>query len=262
MKRKLLLFLSFLYTVTLSLAQTDSTSVGSDARQRDSTFYYRADLTVTNNGFAIIPAFALGAPAFYVDMRMGNKRLSFEPLFRFSLEGRPWSFVFIYRYKLIDQSRFRLTLGSHLPGLNFVKRPVAIDGIIEELSVARRFLALEVIPSYTITEHFSLGVYYLRGRGFQQHGPQNTNYLTFQTQFTNVPLGKKLYLNVTPQVFYLKVDQNDGVFFNATGSLGIKDFPLSISGLFNKVLAGNVEANAVDWNVGLVYTLDRKFSLK
>ena len=260
MKINVLSLFFYLLVIASANAQTDSTAAKDT--QRDSTFYYRADLTITNNGFAIIPAFALGAPAFYVDMRMGNKRLSFEPLFRFSLEGRPWSFVFIYRYKLIDQSRFKLSMGSHLPGLNFVTRSVAIDGIVEDLSVTRRFLALEVIPSYKITEHFTLGIYYLRGRGFQQHGPQNSNYLTFQTHFTNLKLGRRGYLNISPQVFYLKVDQNDGVFFNATGSLGIKDFPISISGLFNKVLVANLQANAVDWNVGLVYTLDRKFSLK
>lgn len=62
-------------------------------QSKDSTFYFHADLSVTNNGFSIVPAFTLGDPAAFLDMRMGNKRLSFEPQFRYALEGRPWSFI-------------------------------------------------------------------------------------------------------------------------------------------------------------------------
>lgn len=59
------------------------------AQKRDSTFFFKSDLSITNNGFSIIPAFTLGKPAALLDMKMGNNRLSFEPQFRFALEGRP-----------------------------------------------------------------------------------------------------------------------------------------------------------------------------
>jgi len=38
--------------------------------------------------------FTLGKPAAIFDLSVGNERLAFEPQFRFSLEGKPWSFIF------------------------------------------------------------------------------------------------------------------------------------------------------------------------
>ncbi len=230
--------------------------------QRDSTFFFRADLSVTNNGFSIIPAFSLGDPAGFLDLRMGNKRLSFEPQFRYSLEGRPWSFVFIYRYKAIVKPRFQLTMGGHLPGLNYVTTTVMINGIEEKLSVARRFLALEVIPTYKISDHASIGLYYLRGHGFQKHGPQNSNFLSLQGNINKIKLAGKAYINLNPQVFYLKVDTNDGFYVNATTTFGIAGFPITISSIVNKAIESEIPAQDFDWNVSLIYTLDKQFTLK
>ena len=235
---------------------------GAIAQPRDSTFFFRADLSLTNNGFSIIPAFTLGDPAAYLDMRMGNKRLSFEPQFRYALEGRPWSFVFIYRYKAINRSKFKLTFGGHLPGLNYVTRTVQINGIEEQLSVARRFLAAEVIPSYKISKTTSVGIYYLRGHGFQQHGPQNSNFLSLQGNFTKIKLVGKSYVSFNPQLFYLKIDSDDGYYANASATVGVGRFPLTVSGIVNKAIESSIQAPGFDWNVSLIYTVDRQFSLK
>lgn len=83
---------------------------------------------------------------------------------------------FIYRYKAIVKPKFNLSFGGHLPGLNYITRTVDINGIQEPLSIARRFLALEIIPTYKFTNQISLGIYYLRGYGFQKHGPQLSNF--------------------------------------------------------------------------------------
>ncbi len=230
--------------------------------QRDSTFFFRADVSVTNNGFSIIPAFTLGDPAAFLDMRMGNKRWSFEPQFRYALEGRPWSFIFIYRYKAIIKPKFQLSFGGHLPGLNYVTRTVLINGIEEELSVARRFLALEIIPTYKVSDHVSVGVYYLRGHGFQKHGPQNSNFLSLQGNFTKIKLTGKTYVSFNPQLFYLKVDADDGFYVNATTTFGIRDFPITISGIVNKAIASEIPAQDFDWSINLIYTLDKQFILK
>lgn len=230
--------------------------------QRDSTFFFRADLSVTNNGFSIIPAFTLGDPAGFLDMRMGNKRLSFEPQFRFTLEGRPWSLVFIYRYKAIVKPRFQLTFGGHLPGLNFITRTVTVNGIDDELSVARRFLAAEIIPTYKISEKVSVGIYYLRGHGFQDHGPQISNFLALQGNFTKIKLAGKAYFSFSPQLFYLTVDADDGYYVNATTTLGVLNFPITISSIVNKAIESDIPANDFDWNISLIYTLDKQFTLK
>jgi hypothetical protein len=229
---------------------------------KDSTFYFHADLSVTNNGFSIIPAFTLGDPAAFLDMRMGNKRLSFEPQFRYALEGRPWSLVFIYRYKAIIKPKFQLTFGGHLPGLNFITRPVTVNGIEENLSVARRFLAAEIIPTYKIKANISVGFYYLRGHAFQQHGPQNTNFLGLQGNFTKIKLVGKTYFSFNPQVFYLKVDAEDGFYVNATTTFGVRDFPITISSIVNKAIETEIPTKDFDWNVSLIYTFDRSFVVK
>jgi hypothetical protein len=232
------------------------------AQKKDSTFFFRADLSITNNGFSIIPAFTLGDPAAFLDMRMGNKRLSFEPQFRYALEGRPWSFVFIYRYKAIIKPKFQLSVGGHIPGLNYVTTNVVINGIEEKLSVTRRFLASEIIPTYKISDNTSVGLYYLRGFGFQKHGPQNTNFLSLQGNFNKIKLVGKTYFSFNPQVFYLKVDALDGFYVNATTTLGVRNFPLTISSIVNKAIESDIPAKDFDWNVSLVYTIDKNYIRK
>lgn len=232
------------------------------AQPKDSTFFFRADLSVTNNGFSIIPAFTLGDPAAFLDLKMGNKRLSFEPQFRYALEGRPWSFVFIYRYKAIIKPKFQLTFGGHLPGINYITEMVDVNGIQEPLSVARRFLALEIIPTYKFSDHVSMGMYYLRGHGFQNHGPQDSHFLSLQGNFNKIKLAGKSYLSFNPQAFYLKVDKDDGYYINATTTWGIQDFPLSVSAIVNKAIESEIAAQDFDWSINFIYTLNRNFVLK
>ncbi len=233
------------------------------AQRKDSTFFFHTDLSITNNGFSIVPAFTLGAPAAFLDMRMGNKRMTFEPQFRFALEeGRPWSLIFIYRYKAIIKPKFQLAFGGHIPGLNYITRTVDVNGIQEPLSVARRFLALEIIPTYKVSPHVSVGIYYLRGHAFQEHGPQNTNFLSLQGNFTKIKFVGKTYFNFNPQVFYLKVDEADGYYVNTSATFGVLGFPITISGIVNKAIQSSIAARDFDWSASLVYTLDKQFVLK
>jgi hypothetical protein len=67
------------------------------SQMRDSTKvanYFSGGVTVTNNGISLIPTFSLGKPAALFDLTAGRGKLSFEPQFRFSLEGKPWTFFF------------------------------------------------------------------------------------------------------------------------------------------------------------------------
>jgi hypothetical protein len=232
------------------------------AQQKDSTFFFRADLSVTNNGFSLIPAFTLGEPAAFLDLRMGNKRLSFEPQFRYALEGRPWSFVFIYRYKAIIKPKFQLTFGGHIPGINYITTNVDVNGIQEPLSVARRFLAFEILPTFKFTDHINVGIYYLRGHGFQKHGPQDSHFLSLQGNFNKIKLVGKTYFSFNSQAFYLQVDSEDGYYVNATTTLGIHNFPITISGIINKAIETTIPAKDFDWSINLIYTLDKQFVLK
>jgi hypothetical protein len=232
------------------------------AQKKDSTFFFRADLSITNNGFSIVPAFTLGKPAAFLDMRMGTKRLSFEPQFRYALEGRPWAFIFIYRYKAILKPKFQLALGGHLPGINYVKTIVTINNVTEELSVSRRFLAAEVIPTYKFSDKVNVGLYFLRGHGFQKHTAQNTTFLSLQGNFNKIKLVGKTYFSFNPQIFYLKVDAADGFYVNATTTLGVGNFPFTISSIVNKAIESDIASKDFDWNVSLVYTLNKNYIRK
>jgi hypothetical protein len=155
-----------------------------------------------------------------------------------------------------------LSFGGHLPGLNYVTLPIITNGIEDNLSVARRFLAAEIIPTYKINNTVSVGLYYLRGHAFQNQGPQNTNFLALQGSLNKIPLVGKTYVSFYPQVFYLKVDADDGFYVNATTTIGVRDFPLTISSIVNKAIESDIAAKDFDWNVSLIYSLNRSFVRK
>lgn len=127
---------------------------------------------------------------------MTKGRSSFEPDMRFALEGKPWAFVFWYRYKAIEKERFSLRIGAH-PALNFRTVNVIRNGVAEELLESRRYLAAEIVPSYKISEKVSVGMYYLRGQGFDD-GLKTTNFLVLNSAFTNLYISEKFYFNVSP----------------------------------------------------------------
>jgi hypothetical protein len=91
--------------------------LNSFAQKTDSTkkvYHFSGNALVTNNGISFIPTFSLGKPATIVNLSMGDKRLSFEPEFRFSLEGKPWSILLWGRYKIVNNDKFKFTAGTHL----------------------------------------------------------------------------------------------------------------------------------------------------
>ncbi len=51
-------------------------------------------ITATNNGVSIIPSFTLGRPAVLFDLSLSVEHFSFDPMLRFGMDGKPWSFVF------------------------------------------------------------------------------------------------------------------------------------------------------------------------
>jgi len=216
---------------------------------------FKGSVTVTNNGFSFIPSFSLGKPAAILDLSVGGKRLSFEPQFRYSLEGRPWSFIFIWRYKLVKADKFQLTLGTHLPALNFGTVTVEKDSVTQEMIRTQRYFPVfEVSPNYAITKDINLSLFYLYGHGAKEATTKNTHYLSFRAYFSNLRLSKQFYLGFYPQLFYLKVDDTDGFYVASSLTLAKKNFPLSFSTLVNKAIQSDVDGKDFDWNVSLVYS--------
>lgn len=74
------------------------------SQKNDSTIvagHFGGAVTITNKGISIVPNLTLGKPAVIFDLSVGKRKLSFEPSLRFALEGKPWSFLFWWRYKLV-----------------------------------------------------------------------------------------------------------------------------------------------------------------
>ncbi|HZK95365.1 MAG TPA: hypothetical protein VFC67_14250 [Prolixibacteraceae bacterium] len=240
----LLLFAHFAFS-----QNTDSTKIVS---------HFGGAVTVTNNGISFVPTFSLGKPAVIFDLSMG-RRLSFDPQLRFSLEGKPWSFLFWGRYKLLKTNKFSFNVGSHL-GLSFKTSTEPINGITTEITTVKRYLAGELVPNYLLTKDISIGMYYLYSRGIDHGTTRNTHFLTLNTSFSDIRLSKQFYMKFTPQVYYLKMDQLDGVYFTSALTLANRKIPLSISSVINKIIQTNITASQnFVWNVSLIYAFNKKY---
>lgn len=152
--------------------------------------------TVTNNGISLLPTFTLGKPAAILDMSVRGRRLSFEPQLRLALEGKPWAFIFWWRYRLATTAGFSIRVGAH-PALMFLTEPPATAGGSETM-VVRRYVAAEVAPSYALGNGVSVGMYYLFGRGLEDEGPQNTHFLTVNARVATLRLTEPVFLRLTP----------------------------------------------------------------
>src|SRR6266498_5789817 len=102
--KKALPFFALLNLAHFSFSQkTDSTK---------SISHFSGSVSITNNGISLIPTFSLSKPAAIFNMSVGKSKLSFDPEFAFSLEGKPWYFLFWFRYKLITAEKFRMNVGT------------------------------------------------------------------------------------------------------------------------------------------------------
>lgn len=218
-------------------------------------------ITATNNGISIIPSFSLGRPAVFFDLSMGGERLSFDPMLRFGMDGKPWSFILWGRYKVIKDKRFSLTVGGH-PAFLFQEKEIIVDGKEEKLFVANRYLAGEINTNFKLNDRYSIGLYYLKGNGIQVISAKSSDFLALNVGLPQVRLGKEVSLMVNPQVFYLVVDGNSGFYANAAFTLKKGDFPLKFQTFFNQKIKSDIAGEDLVWNVSLLYGFEHKFSKK
>ena len=85
--------------------------------------------------------------------------------------------------------------------------------------------------------------------------------VSFRPTFSNIPITKSITVRVAPEVYYLKMDDNGGIFLNSRFLINKKNWPLSISGLLNKPLESDIPSDYdFLWNVGLTYTFSKKYT--
>jgi hypothetical protein len=254
----------FLTKCTLSLFILFSIANVSFSQIGDSTKvpgHFGGSVTITTKGISTIPNLTLGKPAAIFDLSVG-RRLSFEPQFRFALDGKPWSFLFWWRYKLVQTGKLNFNIGAH-PALSFKTRTSITDGVASENTMVYRYLAGELSPVYSISKNVSFGVYYLYSRGIEKVLTRNTNLIALRSNFSNIRISDQFSIGFYPQVYYLIMDKHDGFYFNSSLNLGKKNFPVSLSAMINKRLKSNLPAdNNFIWNVSLRYAFNKEYVQK
>lgn len=243
-KRTFFIFI-FLGIVDLSYSQSqDSTKVSS---------FFSGSVLVTNNGISLVPSLSLEKPATIFYMSMGKGRLSFDPELRFSLEGKPWSFLFWWRYKLIEGEKFNFHIGTH-PSFVFKNKIVSIDGESKNILVTGRYWAGEFVPSYKVDKNISLGIYYLYSRGLNDFATTNTHFISLNSNFSHIKLSDQFYFKFRPQVFYLKLDERDGFYFSSLLTLVKKNFPITLAAITTKTINSTIQSKDFVWNMSLIYS--------
>lgn len=215
-------------------------------------------ITVTNKGISSIPNLTLGKPAAIVSLSMGQ-RVRFEPEFRFALEGKPWMFIFWWRYDMLKTDKFLFKVRAN-PTVVFKTISITNNNVTDDIIRTSRTLTGDMTVSYLPTKNISLSTYYMYVYGVENDAIKNTHYLALRTAFSNIKLTEQFYMGFNPSVYYLKMDENHGFYANVGLSLAKRNFPLSISTLINKTIHTQIPVGEdFLWNVSLVYTFNKKY---
>lgn len=248
-----------LIALSILCVSTPSKAEENPADSSKTIYHISGSALVTQTGISVIPTFTLGKPATIFDLSVGSEKFAFEPQLRFSLEGKPWSFLFWFRYKAIQTSKFRLTMGMH-PSVAF-RNYVTYDrvGNSKELLTPHQYLASEFAPNWILSKKISVGAYYLYSHGMTEGATNNTHFMTINSSISAIPIVKNTYLRLNPQLFYLIMDNQAGTYATLSLSLTNTHSPISISSILNQKINSTIPGNDFVWNIALVYQFHKKF---
>ena len=234
------------------------TTVQSFSQVADSTkpvHHIGGTVTATQNGISLIPSFSLNKPAVMFDFNIGGKKLTFEPFLRFGMDGKPWSFIFWWRYKLATGDKFKMSIGAHP---SFVFRTISNPQVPDALQVSR-FAAFDLTPSYSVVKNTTVGVYYLFSKGLDASSVRYTHFVTLNANFSHIDLGKTLYAKYVPQVYYLNMAGRDGLYVTHSLTLAANKFPLSVQTIMNKALHTELAGKNFVWNASVIYSFNKNY---
>ena len=232
------------------------------AQEKDSSISkinrFGGAVTIQSKGISTIPNLTLGKPAIVFDMVMG-RRLTFEPQFRFSLEGKPWAMVFWWRYKVLTSNKFTMDARANY-SLAFKTISDTSSGKSQEIIRTTRYLAGALSPNFQVNKYIGVGMYLFYTRGLEKYITQNTYMVSFRPSISNIPITNNIVARLGPEMYYLKMDDKDGVYLNTTFSISKKNSPFSVSALANRTLKTNIPADYdFLWNVSLIYTFNKQY---
>jgi len=229
-----------------------------EARAQESTetshpVQVSGNINVNTKGISLVPALTLGRPSTIVDVAVRKGALSFEPQFRFALDGKPWSFLLWGRYRAVSTDNFRLTIGGH-PAYSFKTSTAAIDGRVQDRIEVRRYLAVDATPTWRLSSQASLGGYYLYSNGFDPGAAKHTQMAAVRASLSNIRLFGDLVFQAAPQIYYLRTSGQEGTYVGANASVGRRGSPWSIGTIVNQPISSEVVGGQdFLWNVGVNY---------
>jgi hypothetical protein len=247
-----------LSVLLIVISNTISSQKGDSTNTKISSF--TGAVTIQSKGISTIPNLTLGKPAAVFDLKLGRK-LTFEPQFRFSLDGKPWAMVFWWRYYGSIGSKFRVTLHTNYSlaykSLTYYTSSEASQEVIR----TTRYMVGAIAPNYQVNKYIAIGMYLFYNRGIEEYITRNTYMVSFRPCVSNIPITKNIVARLDPEIYYLKMDDNDGVFLNTRFLISKKNLPVSVSGLINKPLQSNIPSDYdFLWNVGITYTFNKKYT--
>jgi hypothetical protein len=221
------------------------------------TTHFTGSVGLTNNGLSVVPTFSFDKPTVIFLLSTGQKRLSFEPDLRFSLDVKRGGLGLWWRYKILANGRFRLNAGVQ-PSTNFLVTADPSGHGSKSVMQTQQFLAGELVPSYILSENVSVGLYYLYAHGLQISGPRNVHFFTVNTNFSNIKISGQLFLQWIPQFYYLNIDRNDGIYFTSTTALLKRNSRFSLQSTINKTIKTNIpDDKSFLWSFTLFYAFKK-----
>ncbi len=152
-----------------------------------------------------------------------------------------------------------MNAGAHY-ALNFKTTTDSLNGVTKDVTLARRYLAAELFPRYLVAKNISVGMYYLYSHGLDPGTIKNTQFVTINSNFSNIRLSKQFFMGIIPQFYYLKQDTRDGFYFSSAFSLAKRNFPVALSAIINKEIQTNILGSKdFVWNVTLIYSFNKKY---
>lgn len=217
-------------------------------------FKFSGTIGLNTNGISPVPAFSLGKPAIMGFFSLRKNRFSFDPEVAYSTDGKPWFFSSCFRYRIFGKKNFGIKVAANW-SVTHSYPEVIENGISKTITKAEQYLVFEFVPTYKLTEKFSLRSAVFIGRGFDKGSLKQMHFISLVANIAKLRLSDKLYYSLFPQVFYLNLDgDTDSFFVSGVAGIGHQKFPLFLSSQINQPVVTGISPNpGFSWNVGLSY---------
>lgn len=225
-------------------------------QQRDSVIF-SSDIGLYNNGISPIPSFSLGKPSINTVSSVAVGRFSFDPIFDFSTEFKPWVDAFWFHYKIINSKIFNLALGIANSYSSSVEN-ILIDGVANTQINSHSYFNTDFGSSYNVSRKVTLNMYYLYVQSLERSGPGVFHYLSAGPNFTNIALTKKLSFDTSTQVYFLAINRQPYYSFNLISVFRLDKFPVALTNLINLPLKTSPNGTGFLWNVGIIKEFSKK----